>query len=152
MSQKSSFPQAARSVSQVLKSDTPYTVTGHWPGLPNGVRAGVEWGQATGATLSKPFQSSCQAVSLDVLTIGFGAIFTIEAKLASARYPNLCGCAEYRLYIRGSFTRNGAPVDKTLLDPDSSAERRLKQRSYANDGQSAPMQEDNRIPTPSRQS
>jgi Hemopexin len=109
---------ASRSVDLV---DPPYprAINPAWSGLASNLDAAVEWIQAGSATLEIVLNPlGCPKVlGPGILDAALGRAFTMTAAFSTTGYPSLCGCAEYRQFVRGTMTINGAPVDRPLPDP-----------------------------------
>jgi hypothetical protein len=105
-----------RSVDQ-MEPPYPYLIEDFWAGLPPNLDAGVEWIEAGSATLEQKFISDCEKV---VGPSGLRRIergFSVTGNFASTGYPSMCGCAEYRQFVRGSFVVNGRRLNKQLPNP-----------------------------------
>jgi hypothetical protein len=108
---------ASRSV-DVVTPPYPRSIATAWPGLPPEVDAAVEWVQAGTATLDITLHPTCQHLpAADLLSASLGRTFVMAAKFASDGYPSLCGCAEYRQFVRGSFKINGVVKEHPLPNP-----------------------------------
>jgi len=118
---------ASRAVDQV-SPPYPYHIADVWHGLPEDVRGGVEWGQAGGTTLAQDFQSGCESSAESLLGGTVGRIFTVDMRSASTPYPALCGCAEYRQFVRGNHELNGVRRASPLPDPNGGANRPMLPR------------------------
>jgi hypothetical protein len=106
-----------RSVDQI-DPPYPYAISPIWAGLPPTVDAGVEWIQAGSATLDITVVPVCQKVmGADGLSAGIGQAFKMSGSFASTGYPSLCGCAEYRQFVRGSHVVGGRRIVLFLPNP-----------------------------------
>src|SRR5262249_7432504 len=101
----------------------PVDIAPFWPGLPPVIRAGVEWSQAGPAALTQEFTSACQGISTSLLAGDVGQIFTVDARFSGGPYPVLCGCAQYRQFVRGIHTLDGVPNPAMLPDPNGGPSR-----------------------------
>jgi hypothetical protein len=109
---------ASRTVDQV-RPPYPLPINPAWSGIPSAVDAGLEWIEAGSATLQITLNpSGCQRVQgPGIGEAALGQAFTMDAVFSSSGYPKLCGCAEYRQFVRGSFTINGVRQQRFLPDP-----------------------------------
>jgi hypothetical protein len=109
---------ATRSVDR-LTPPYPRPIRPAWDVVPFPVDAAVEWVQAGKAPLDVFLSpTGCQRAAANALgqeAIGQG--FIIRASFSSTGYPSLCGCAEYRQFVRGSFIRNGKRSEFPLPNP-----------------------------------
>ena len=106
----------------------PLSISLMWPGLPPTLDAGVEWIQA-GAAALKVTQLGCQHVT--GVVIGQAMLagrFTMVASIVSTGHPSVCGCAEYRQFVRGSHIRNGVRETVMLPNPTGGPEIELLPR------------------------
>ncbi|SEG08525.1 hemopexin repeat-containing protein [Nitrosomonas ureae] len=109
---------ATRTVDQVTPP-YPYSIADNWPGLPTEVNAGVEWSHAGSAMLAITIAPDCEVIAGPFL--GGGSIrrmFTAVAEFSSGPYPVLCGCAQYRQFVRGSTMLDAIPHQALLPDPN----------------------------------
>jgi hypothetical protein len=107
---------ASRRVDDV---DPPYPlrISPVWSGLPATVDAAVEWIHAGSATLTiRKNPSGCVHLPGGILDAALGHGFVMEATFSTTGYPSMCGCAEYRQFVRGTFTRNGVAEPFTLAN------------------------------------
>jgi hypothetical protein len=108
---------ASRSVDQI-DPPYPYAISPNWAGLPPTLDAGVEWIQAGSATLDITLAPLCQKVIGESrLEAAIGRAFKMTGHFASTGYPSICGCAEYRQFVRGSLVIAGRPVTLHLPNP-----------------------------------
>jgi hypothetical protein len=95
----------------------PLGISPLWTGLPATLDAGVEWIQA-GAAALKVTKVGCKHVTGDAIGQALlGDKFTMVASIVSTGHPSVCGCAEYRQFVRGSHIRNGARETSLLPNP-----------------------------------
>lgn len=112
---------ATRSVDAV-SPPYPLSISPLWAGLPATVDAGVEWIQA-GAAALKVTPAGCNHVTGVVIgQAALGNKFTMVASIVSTGHPSVCGCAEYRQFVRGSFIRNGVRETTMLPNPTGGPE------------------------------
>jgi hypothetical protein len=100
--------------------DPPYPLTIHpiWNGLPSTVDAGVEWIQAGSAILDVTLNDTCQHVlGPGILDAALGRAFQVRASFSSTGHPSVCGSAEYRQFVRGSFVINGERKERLMPNP-----------------------------------
>jgi len=114
----------------VISPPYPLTIDPLWPGLPATVDAGVEWIQAGTATLDITLNpTGCQKVTgPSILDAALGQAFTMTASFASTGHPSVCGCAEYRQFVRGEFVLNGQRLEQMLPNPNGGPAIRLLPR------------------------
>jgi Hemopexin len=108
---------ATRSVDQV-QPPYPLRITAAWNGLPIDLGEGIEWSEAGSAQLDIQIFPTCQKVAGPNLgSSSLGRAFSMLADFALIGYPTLCGCAEYRQFVRGTIHVNGAPFPMKLPNP-----------------------------------
>jgi hemopexin len=104
----------------------PLKTTEQWSGLSaDRIGTAVEWNHAGTPVLNAPATRSGCVKKADPIFPGKfrrSEAFTMNAKFSHANYPELCGCAEYRQFVRGAHTINGvpvrAPLGRTSFDTD----------------------------------
>jgi hypothetical protein len=109
---------ADRSVDEV-QPPYPLNITSAWGGLPGNLGEGLEWSEAGSPNLLKiELFPACQKLQGSELnSASLGRTFTMKAEFASSGYPTLCGCAEYRQFVRGTIRVNGNPISMPLPNP-----------------------------------
>jgi hypothetical protein len=108
---------ATRSV-DIVQPPYPLPINPIWNGLPTTLDAGVEWIQAGTAKLNVTLNTTRQHnVDPNTGFASLGRAFIMAAAFATDGHPSLCGCAEYRQFVRGTLSRNGRPQPHLLPDP-----------------------------------
>jgi hypothetical protein len=103
--------------SRSVDADYPLDIEPLWPGLPSALDAGVEWIHAGSATIEVTVDPNCKTLRQPDGSIDLEKRFIVEARLSPGDYPALCGCAEYRQFVRGVHKVNGHRVRNPLPDP-----------------------------------
>lgn len=107
----------------------PVAISPAWSGITAPVDCAVEWIQAGAATLVVEQNASCQkAPPNDDGLAALGRAFKMTARFSSTGYPSVCGAAEYRQFVRGAMTLDGADRSPELPDPAGGPPRKLKPR------------------------
>ncbi|AMV47794.1 hemopexin repeat-containing protein [Paraburkholderia caribensis] len=119
---------ASRSV-DVVDPPYPLSIVPAWRGMPPLIDAAVEWIQAGNASLKIVQNPTCQRADN---AIGRAAL--MHGTFDSPGYPSLCGCAEYRQFVKGRFLINNRPFILLLANPAGGAPLPISPFQFREDG------------------
>lgn len=105
--------------SRSVDADYPLDIEPLWPGLPSAIDAGVEWIHAGSAAIEVTVDANCKTIPQPNGNTDLEKRFIVEGRLRPGDYPAICGCAEYRQFVRGAHLINGQRVRTPLPDPEN---------------------------------